>query len=178
MLSLFLSSCGGSHAAPDGALDALTEEATQYLTARQETMQRDFKIGKYSHYDWSQDTGEIVFSDAGVPKVIARFQVVGDWSKTSKTWLWAWGNKSLDPKLAVGAAKARDYGKAHGLRKLTEAKWPAEQDDGWCMTAITAKLLGAKGAYRSPDLKSGGALFMVFTDIRWAPGAGPQGQDH
>lgn len=171
VLSLLLVSCSDRRVAPKGDLDALTKDASKYLTAQQAAMRRDFEIGRYSHYHWRQDTGEVVFSDAGVPKVIARFQVVGDVSKKSKTWLWAWGNRTVDPKLAVAAGRVRDYGETHGLRKLTEAQWPAEEDDGWCMTAITAKLLGAKGAYRLPDLENGGALFMVFTDIRWAPQA-------
>ena len=82
---------------------------------------------------------------------------------------------SLVDRLRARAPETERLRRMHpdNLRELTEAQWPAEQDDGWRMTAITAKLLGAKGAYRSPDLKSGGALFMVFTDIRWAPGAGP-----
>jgi len=57
-------------------------------------------------------------------------------------------------------------GELHGLRELTTAKWKAAEKDGWAMTAVTARILQAKGAYRSPD--DTGFLFVVFTSIRWA----------
>jgi hypothetical protein len=36
----------------------------------------------------------------------------------------------------------------------------------WQMTAVSAFLLKAKGAYRSPDER--GFTFMILTDVRWA----------
>jgi hypothetical protein len=153
----------------DGAYDKLVAEGGRYLDAQLETNRRVFRIGSYARYDWSQETGELVFSDGGVPKLIATIQVVGDFSGTSKTWLWAWANDSIDKKLAVGARRVRRYGQVHGMDRLTRAQWPGTQDDGWCLAGISALLLHAKGAYRSPDEK-GGALFMVLTDVRWAPG--------
>jgi hypothetical protein len=53
-----------------------------------------------------------------------------------------------------------------GYVKLTEAKWPGEEADGWEMTAIAARLLEAKGAYRASSDR--GLSFLIFTKIDWA----------
>ena len=168
LLALLLVGCE-SRPPADRAYEKLLAEGVRYLDAQLETNRRVFRIDSPPRYDWSQGTGELVFSDGGVPKLIATTQVVGDFSGTSKTWLWAWANDSIDKKLAVGAERVRRYGKVHGMGRLTRARWPTTLDDGWCLTAITALLLHAKGAYRMPD-ENGGALYLVFTDIRWAPG--------
>jgi hypothetical protein len=62
--------------------------------------------------------------------------------------------------------KVREYEEAHSLLKLASAYWSADEEDGWQMTAVSAYLLKAKGAYRSPDER--GFTFMVMTDVRWA----------
>lgn len=165
---LLLSACRTPHS--QVSIDALTAEGSAYLDARQAEAWQKFKIDTYSRYDYSQETGEIVFSDHGVPKVVAKFQVVGDVSGKSKTWLWSWANPSVRQELAAGARDVRAYGTRHGIAKLTQAQWPATLDDGWCMTAIAAKLLHAESAYRSPD-KQGGAVYLILNDIHWAPTA-------
>jgi hypothetical protein len=62
-------------------------------------------------------------------------------------------------------AEVREFGRKNRISKLTKAKWNAEETDGWEMTGIAAKVLQAKGAYRTPNE----VVFMVFTQIGWAP---------
>jgi hypothetical protein len=168
LLALVLLGCGARPSA-EAAYDKLVAEGVRYLDAQMETNRRVFRIDSYPRYDWSQEAGELVFSDGGVPKVIATTQVVGDFGGTSKTWLWAWANDSIDKQLAVDAERVRRYGQVHGMDRLTRAEWSTTLNDGWCLTSITALLSHAKGAYRMPD-KKGGALYLVFTDVRWARG--------
>ncbi len=167
LLALLLVGCEPWQPA-DAAYDKLLAAAVRYLDAQQESTWKVFRIHSYPRFDWSQGTRELVFSDGGVPKVIATTQVVGDFSGTSKTWLWAWANDSIDRKLTVGAERVRRYGQVHEMWRLTTASWPTTLNDGWCLTDITALLMHAKGGYRIPD-KNGGALYLVLTDIRWAP---------
>ncbi|HVR06896.1 MAG TPA: hypothetical protein VMW75_02510 [Thermoanaerobaculia bacterium] len=110
-----------------------------------------------------------------MPKLIATTQVVGDFSGTSKTWLWAWANDSIDKKLAVGAQRVCRYGRVHGMERLTKGQLADDSEEWLCLAAITALQLHAKGAYRMPDEK-GGALYLVCTDIRWVPGVAFSGR--
>src|SRR5262245_4329307 len=76
----------------------------------------------------------------------------------------AWDNPSILEHVKHCLADVRAYREAHGLDKLTTATWPGDEHDGWEMTAATAFILRAEGAYRSPG--DHGALFMVLRNVR------------
>lgn len=141
-------------------------EAYEYLKAQQDILISEYGMTQYERWDYDQETGEFVFSDAGVPKLIARFQVVGSISTISNTWLWSWANPSIEENVKKDIHEVKRFGEERGLRELTEEKWSAGEVEGWGMTNIAAMLLKAKGAYRCPS--DNGPLFVIFTDV-WRP---------
>lgn len=143
------------------------EQSTTYLRARNEEASRFFGIGDYARYEYDLRRGEIWWSDQSGPRVRGRVTIVGSYSTKSETWLWSWGNPHFNdiPKGAVDEVRA--FGEREAIGKLTEAKWPAEEIDGWEMTAVSSRLLEAQGAYRSPD--SSGALFLLFDHLEFIP---------
>jgi hypothetical protein len=149
-----------------GAFKELIEAATSYLKDCQRHLEQEYRLSKWPRYDWSQETRKLVFSDGGVPKVVADIQFVGSVSTETDTWLWAWDNHSVDPGLFESLLRIRQYGEAHGFPHLTTPKWYAHEVDGWEMTSIAAFLLRAKGAYRSPG--KNGFMFMIITSVAWA----------
>jgi hypothetical protein len=140
-------------------------EAYSYLQSAQDAVKRDFLLGSYERFDWDQDTGTMVFSDKGVAKVIVDIQFVGSISTFTNTWLWSWDNPSILPDVKERILEVRTFGERHGLSQLTTPYWSADEQDGWDMTAVSAKILHAKGAYRSPNT---GLSYFIFTDVRWA----------
>jgi hypothetical protein len=153
---------------PERYREVLTEAFVD-LSDHQSRLERDFRLGSYDHYDFDQAAGRIVFSDSGVPKVVADIQIVGDVSRRDSTWLWAWANSSVVPTMQSAARRARWVGWRRGIRPLREAHWPADQVDGWEMTSLTAKFAGAEGAYRVPVPDSSGYTFLLLRKVRWAP---------
>jgi hypothetical protein len=145
----------------------LVTRAHAYLTARQAALRADFRLGSWPRWDWDQESGELVFSEGGVPRVRADFQFVGTVSGASGTWLWAWANPHLEPSLARDVGEVRAFGEAHGVAQLTTPKWPADATDGWEMTSIAAFVLQAEGAYRTPR-DDGGHTYLVLRRVRWA----------
>jgi hypothetical protein len=148
----------------------LVTAAHEYLTDRQNALKREFNLGQWPRYDWSQDTRQLVFSEDGVPRVIADVQFVGSISTRSQTWLWAWANESVDAALSAPMTRVRDFGASLGIDQLTTAQWEASETDGWEMTSIAAFFLQSCGAYRSPG--DDGFTYMVMSAIRWADGTG------
>ena len=144
----------------------LVTRAHEYLTARQDVLREEFRLGSWKRWHWDQDTGLLVFSDDQAPRVVAEVQFVGSVSTASGTWLWAWANPSIDPALSRSLAEVRAIGEQQGLAQLTTAKWEATEVDGWEMTSITAYVLQAKGGFRAPD--DHGCLYMVMSSIAWA----------
>ena len=144
--------------------DKFEHESYEYLKGQQEILQAEYGTGRYERWDWEQETGEFIFSDQGVPKLVADFQIVGSISTFSNTWLWSWANPSILENVRKDIHKVREFGEQNGLVELIEEKWPADELDGWAMTNVTARLLQAKGAYRCPD--DNGATFIIFTSVR------------
>lgn len=143
--------------------DRLLQTCVLELNEKQEALNREYDLFQHERWDWNQDTGEIVFSNAGVPAVTARFQFVGSVSTVSDTWLWSWSNFYFEPHTTSRLLKVREFGEAQDFANLTVPKWPATEEDGWAMTAVAASILGAPGAYRTPG--ENGYTFMLLTDI-------------
>jgi len=152
-----------THAAePDW--DKLVRVSNEYATLQRVNLEAEYALSSHERWDFDQEKGELVFSNHGVPAVVAKFQFVGSVSTTSHTWLWSWGNSSILPNLSRDIAKVKEYGEKRHFIKLTERKWQAEERDGWEMASITNYLLRGKGIYRPPF--SQGHTFLVITDLR------------
>lgn len=144
--------------------EPFVSDAIDELTTKQDQLQDRFGLSKHERWDYDQETGEIVFSNAGVPAVAARFQIVGSISTVNDTWLWSWANFSLVPEISERLLAVREFGEAEGFANLTIPKWPATEEDGWELTAAAAKVLNADGAYRTPS--KAGFLFLLLMDVR------------
>jgi hypothetical protein len=139
--------------------------------ARAEFVPRAMRLNaqyKLENYSWrlEQGTGKLTFSQDGVTKVIADVQIVGTYSTYSHTWMWSWGNKSVDERMKSDMGKVKEYGESHRYQQWTTAKWECDEDYAATMTAAAGYLLKAKGAFRGPI--EDGYVFMLITDIRWA----------
>lgn len=139
------------------------QEAIDRLTELNQQLEAAFRIGTYSHWDFNQEANEFLFSHDGTSQVVAKVQIVGSISNPARTWLWSWANASILEKTRDQIHRVREFGISHRIFRLMEAKWNAEEADGWAMAAISAAILGARGAYRCP-IKAG-FLFVIFTDI-------------
>ncbi|MFB6344038.1 DUF6882 domain-containing protein [Saccharicrinis sp. FJH62] len=134
-----------------------------YLTEQQEICNTKFGMGNYERWDYNQETGLLEFSDSGIVKLRIKYVDVGSISNISNTWLWSWDNPNTLDNVKYNISEVREFGKSKGYERLTKSKWYGDEYDGWEMTAISAYILQAKGAYRVPtgDLFS----FMIFTEI-------------
>ncbi len=127
----------------------------------------EFKISHWPRWDYDLDAGTLTFSEEGVPKVVASIQVVGTTSSSVGTWMWAWANDSLPADAIEDVARVREFGQTEDISDLTKSELPDDEHLGWGMTAIAAKLLGAKGAYRCPS--GDGFIYFVYLSIGIAP---------
>lgn len=142
----------------------LLKESYTYLEATQARLEKEYHLGDHARWDIDQETGQIVFSNNGVPAVVANIQFVGSYSTTAKTWLWAWANSSVQPALVEQMHRIHEYGKKHQLIPLMEEKWDGDEADGWDMAAVSNFLLKADGVYRPPY---GSVIaFVLLRDIK------------
>jgi len=144
---------------------SFVDESYSYLQSVQDAVKRDYSLGAYERYDWDQELGTMVFSDQGIQKIVADIQFVGSVSTVTNTWLWSWDNSTILPPVKDRILEVRAFGERHGLSELTIPNWTADERDGWAMTAVSAKILQAKGAYCCPR---NGFSYFIFRDVRWA----------
>jgi hypothetical protein len=147
-------------------LPELIRDSLIYSEKQNLYCQKYYKLGQFSRMDYEQETGKMIFSDAGViPRVIADFQIIGSLSAQSDTWLWAWDNPYLLENTAMAVLEVKRFGERNRIPKLTQPKWHAGAKDAREMNALAAYILKARGTYEFPsdDIR----VYTVFTEIRW-----------
>jgi hypothetical protein len=148
------------------AWETFLASCCEELSEKQDDLWARFDLSVHPRWDVNQTTGQLIFSNDGVPKVIADVQYVGSISTISGTWLWSWANFSILETVKGSILQVCDFGYENHFPHLTIPKWYAGEEDGWHMAAIAAHLLNGKGVYRTP--KETGFTFLLITDIRWA----------
>lgn len=141
-------------------------EAVHQLMRLNAECEKTFRISSWPRWDYDFEAGTLTFSENDTPKVIASIQVVGTTSKSGGTWMWAWANESLPANVTEAVGKVRAFGKAENLAELTHECLPDDEHLGWGMSAVAAKILRSKGAYRCPG--DNGFVYVVYSSLRFA----------
>jgi hypothetical protein len=141
-------------------------EAVHELMRLNDLCEQEFHISSWPRWDYDSECGTLTFSQDGVPKVLAWIQVVGTTSISGGTWMWGWANESLPLNVAKALARVRAFGEAENIAELKEAELSDDEYLGWGMTAVAAKVLGAKGAYRCPG--ENGFVYVIYSSIGFA----------
>jgi len=145
--------------------EALSKKAYKYLNEQMNIVEETYGIHSYENWCYDQETGILVFSNSeSLDKIVEiQYEEVGSISKISQTWLWSWANPNLEPKIKTEIEFVKNYGEVNNLESLTKRKWFGDEYDGWEMTAITAYLMKAKGAYRLPLENT--FTFVIYKEI-------------
>jgi hypothetical protein len=91
------------------------------------------------------DAGTISFG----PELVFPLQVLGTFSHSSETWLWAWANEqfNLPEALLSQAQQLRAYGEQHNIELLTASGFDATQQDLHIIGVIASGMFGASCYY-------------------------------
>lgn len=144
-------------------IEAFFEESQAYLDACQENARSQFGIGSHARFGCDLEKGDIWWSNGQSPEVRAKVTIVGSWASNSNSWLWAWENASFSKMDHSRINKVREFGKKEDIAELSHARWEADQSVAWDVTAASAKILQAEGAYCCP-VKTG-ALFLLLHSL-------------
>ena len=138
--------------------EALVEGSMEGLRLQTEAHQGTWGFGKSDRWDFSQETGELIFT---FPDKVVRApaQIIGTFDGRERTWMWAWANSSIAGSLAKDSLRVRAYGEEHKIKRLTSPSWQGEEADGWRMAALANRLCESNGVYRGPA----GTTFVFFT---------------
>ncbi len=143
-------------------------EAIHELIDKNAQLSSEFNLGYWEQYDYDLNSGTLVFSHEGKPRVVATIQLVGTTSTKSSNWLWSWGNDWWPNAVTVDALATRQFGQQYGIYELITDYLTDESpvNLGWELTSVTARIVKAKGAYRPPG--ENGDLFLIYRDISFS----------
>jgi hypothetical protein len=142
---------------------SLVEQSMEELRLKTAAHDDVWSLGRA---DWrvDQEAGTIVFSRPGGTSATCSVQIIGTYSTTDGTWLWAWDHPAIASALQQHARQVRSYGKEHAIERLTTRKLACEESEAWEFTALACKLGEAQGAYRGPTGDT--LVFMTFDGVR------------
>lgn len=145
--------------------EVLSKKAYKYLNEQMKIVEETYGIHGYENWHYDQETGILTFSNSESQDKIVEihYEEVGSISKISQTWLWSWANPNLEPKIKTEIESVKNYGEVNNLESLTKRKWFGDEYDSWEMTAISAYLMKAKGAYRLPLENT--FTFVIYKEI-------------
>lgn len=137
-------------------------EATRDLTDLNEALNARYGIMAWERFDYDLSAGELVFSHKGRPRVRAEIQLVG---ATDVDFVWAWAGDWWPAAAVEDARKVRAWGETHRIEALTTPRLKTinPTDLGWGLSAVAARLTGARGVYRPVDGHR--SLFFLYRDI-------------
>lgn len=100
---------------------AWRDEAFEELTAKNARLEKDFRLGRWSRYDYDLTAGTLSFSDTAGVKVVSEIQISGSTSAKAGNWLWASANSNLPGNLLGDAKLVRAFGEEKGIGDLAQA---------------------------------------------------------
>jgi hypothetical protein len=144
--------------------EKLSKLAYEYLFEQQKIVEEKYGIHQYEDWFYDQETGILTFSNQDGKLIDINYLEVGTISKITETWLWSWANPHLEKIITKDIEIVKDFGERNSFESLSKRKWIADEYDAWEMTAISAYLLKAKGAYRI--LTENVLSFLIYKEIK------------
>jgi hypothetical protein len=114
------------------------------------------------------DSGEVTYHFADGRRVVADMYILGSWSRSAKSWEWAWNNPNVPEGLKHGAARVREIGAQVGVEEMTWGFVPApEVHMGAWMAGLAAKALDTGPVLPlPPEADTEVVLFVALQNIR------------
>jgi hypothetical protein len=145
------------------AFENFKDDCVEQLSALQNEFMKLYDINSYEHWYYDHGIGAFHFKADDGRNLYFRYVDVGSYSTKKDTWMWSWDNNSTPKHVTKGLQKVKQYGEENGYNYLSQGLLEnGDEYTGWALTAITAKLLNAIGAYRIPHEHL--FIYFVFTN--------------
>ncbi len=141
----------------------LLQRSVEELKIKTATHDSLFNLGTAA---WSADLekGVIEFTSPTGIKAVCSLQIIGTINTQDGTWLWSWGNDTIDSKLQSHALAVKKYGEQNHIQKFTSRKFSCSEEAAWEFAAVACKLGNAEGAYRG---QAGSVhVFMTYYNVK------------
>jgi hypothetical protein len=153
----------------------LTPEAGAFVLAARERyaaeadrLRSEWKVDQATSMGADLETGLVTYQFADGRQVLADIYVLGSWSRSAKSWEWAWKNPNVPDALKQGANRVREIGEKLGLEEMTVGFVPAHQvEHGAFLAALAANALQTGGVLPlPPEADAEVVVFVALQNLR------------
>jgi hypothetical protein len=138
------------------------DDCLEDISALQDDFIKLYDIESYENWYYNNDIGAFDFKSDDGRILYFKHVHVGSYSTKANTWKWAWDNKNVPKHVSRPLQKVKSFGQTNNCDELTTGLINGNEYTGWAMTAISAKLLNAIGAYRVPQENL--FIYFIFTN--------------
>jgi hypothetical protein len=145
-------------ALPEQNFEDYKDDCVDDISSLQDEFMTLYDIESYEKWFYDHDIGAFHFKSDDGRNLYFKYVDVGSFSTKANTWNWSWSNSSTPVHVSQSLERVKIFGEANNFGELTEGLFDGDEYTGWAMTAVSAKILNAIGAYRVPQ----GDLFIYF----------------
>ncbi len=140
------------------------ETAYSWLEQRQDELQKEYPLGQYESYWYDQEDGTLQFRTGDEVALSFSYILIGSWSKPKETFMWGWGNQTVDEARREESAQIKELAAVTACDLFDKPVFRADQEMAWEMVALAARHLEAKGLYRVPHEEL--HIFFALMEVR------------
>jgi hypothetical protein len=119
--------------------------------ARNRLVDDKYGMSRDGRWHYNEEAATLTIGTADAPRMICDVHFVGSFSHAMQTWLWAWANGSLPPRMRQRVGRLRTFGDVRGIPIWTQASpFDCDIPNAWGLTLVAAVLLDAEAVYRMP----------------------------
>jgi len=142
--------------------EEFTDQCLEYLMPLQDEFMKLYDIDSYENWFYNHGIGAFHFKSDDGRNLYFKYVDVGSFSTKASTWKWSWDNKTTPKHVCRGLEKVKAFGQTNNFEELTKGLLDGDEYTGWALTAVSAKLLNAIGAYRIPQEHL--FIYFIFTN--------------
>jgi hypothetical protein len=121
-----------------------------------------YDLDSYEEWFYDHGIGVFHFKSTKGRNLYFKYVGVGSFSTNANTWKWAWDNPTTPKHVSRALEKVKSFGTLNNFEKLKTGLFEGDKHIGWEMTAISAKLLSAVGAYHVQQEHL--LIYFIFTN--------------
>ncbi len=126
----------------------------------------DYELDSYEEWYYDEETTLLTFKNLEKSTELNfKYIPIGSYSRSSKTWSWAWDNRDNLHENKLQTLVVRKFGETENYSELTNGYFEADEFIGWELTAITYDLIDAIGAYRIVNDDNLEIYFLIIEEI-------------
>lgn len=132
----------------DREFRAAIADARHWLKERQSVLQAGYPLAQSRCEGFDQTAGTITFAVEGGEDLVFGYVQIGSWSKAKHTFMWGWGNQTVDEARRADAERLRELAVATGCELFDRPVFVADPEMAQEMLALAARHLDVLGLYR------------------------------